>query len=92
MATVVQYVAQLRSRQVAIAQKMGVWLPGMPKELRVLWLSQIAMLGVILRLLVAKGIVTDVELTAAFDDAMGGAYDPEAVAPLTVDPAGPPGP
>jgi hypothetical protein len=81
MATVPQYVSALRARQRVVAQKYGIWLPSSSFEIRTIFGIVNATIAVILKLLVDKGVVTDQEITDAFDTAMGETFGQEPTVP-----------
>jgi hypothetical protein len=85
MATGVQLVKGLNTRQRVMSAKLGVTLAQMPAEPRaVLQLSNVSLVAVV-KLLVAKGVFTEAELAAAFDDADGWAIPPEKPMPENPD-------
>jgi hypothetical protein len=80
MATVKQYITQMRQAQNAIAMKMGVDLSRADKQTRVAILACDAMLAVVLRYLIIgkPGLsLSDAELQAALDAAVADLYDDE---------------
>lgn len=72
--TVLDYIAAMEQRQRAIAPKLGMWLQGSTKELRVALTLANAMTAVCMNMLVAKGVCTDAELAALFDNAAQQAF------------------
>lgn len=81
MATVKQYLVQLRQRQDAIARKFGADVSRAGKSARVLNLSLLCLLAVLIKTLVDKGVLTDAELVATLDAARDDAYPDEPVEP-----------
>jgi hypothetical protein len=79
MATVKQYIAALRQRQDVIAVKYGCDIARADKQTRVVNLSILALLAVIVKALVDKGVITDAELTATLNAARDDVYDDEPV-------------
>jgi hypothetical protein len=71
------YVQALRDRQLIIGEKLGTHLQGTPKEDRVLNLSVLALLSVLIKTLVDKGVITDAELTATLNEARDDAWPDE---------------
>lgn len=87
MATAKQYVVQLRSAQNAIGLKLGVDLTTAPKATRVATLSVLALIGVLVKVLVDKGVVTNNELTTELNAAIADVWPDE---PVEVTPPPPP--
>lgn len=81
MTTVRQYMANARPVQVKVGQRMGLDLDRTPAWQRVLYASTLAIICVVVKLLVDKGVFTDAELQAAFNAAGADAYDPEPDTP-----------
>ena len=81
MATVKQYMQILRDRQAVIANKFGADVTRIDKQSRVLNLALLALLAVLIKTLVDKGVVTDAELTATLNTARDDAYAGEPAAP-----------
>lgn len=81
MATAKVYATQVYEIQKAIALKMGIYVAGESKQVRVVLKSTSIVFGVLMKLLVDKGLLTNAELTAAFDFVGGDAYDDEPVVP-----------
>jgi hypothetical protein len=79
MATVKQYVVNMRNAQQAVAIKLGSSLAD--KRSQVLVTSVLAIQAVLIKLLVDKGVVTDQELTTALNTALNDTYpdEPEPV-------------
>lgn len=75
MATVKAYVAAMRTAQQGVAMKLGSSLAD--KRSQVLVTSVLAVQGVLIKLLVDKGVVTDQELQQALNTAQGDAYPDE---------------
>lgn len=78
MATLKAYVTNLWSAQKTIYRKLAGGNPEdlkyMPFELRVAFLTIDVTLGVILKTLTDKGVITDQELQAAINNATGATY------------------
>lgn len=81
MATVKQYLTQLRARQDAIAVKLGTDISRADKQMRVLNLSVLALLAVLIKTLTDKQLITDGELLAVLNAARDDAYDDEPIEP-----------
>lgn len=75
MATVKAYVVAMRTAQKAVGVKLGSSLDD--KRSQVLVTSVLAILGVLVKLLVDKGVLTDAELQAALNAAQNDAYADE---------------
>ncbi len=75
MATVGQYVTQMGNAQIRIARKMGMDLASGGLQDRVPVLVCDVMIGVVLKALVDKGLVTDAELSAALAAVAADNYD-----------------
>jgi hypothetical protein len=75
MAGVKAYVIAMRTAQQGVAMKLGSSLGD--KRSQVLVSSVLAVLGVLVKLLVDKGVITDQELQAALNTAQGDAYPDE---------------
>jgi hypothetical protein len=69
MASVRQYQATLRSWQNWVAVQMGTDLTTAPVALRAIAAADAAILGVLVKALVDKGVVTEAEIAAAADSA-----------------------
>jgi hypothetical protein len=69
MATVRQYIQALQDRQVVIARKFGAEITHVDKQYRVMNLALLALLAVLIKTLVDKGVITDAELTAVLNTA-----------------------
>ena len=69
MATVKQYIVALRQRQDVIAKKLGCVISQEPKGARVINISLLALLSVLIKTLVDKGVITDAELVATLQAA-----------------------
>ena len=80
MATVKQYVVAMRTAQKQVGIKLGSGLSD--KRSQVLVTSVLAILGVLVKLLVDKGVVTDAELQTALDAAMADTYPDEPDQPV----------
>lgn len=83
MATVKTYANQFTRRAVVVARKFGFDPELSDKPTRVLVRTLMVVLGVVVKLLVDKGVFTDQELLAAFDTAADDAYPDEPVEPPT---------
>lgn len=79
MTTIRQYITKLRDTQQQVGLRMGCDLNSMPKDMRVAVLSVSADLAVLIKVLVDQGLITDVQLTAAYNAAKASVddYDPE---------------
>jgi hypothetical protein len=88
-----QYVAALRIRQRQVALAHGLYLQGTQFEIRMALAVMNATVAVVVKLLVDKGVVTDAEVTAAFDAAMAAPLGNEPTQPDPgPEPPGPTGP
>lgn len=81
MASAKQYLVQLKQVLQAVAFKMGHDLTETQKSDRVLVNSLGLTVAVLMKLLVDKGIVTNAELSAAFDFVRDDGYDDEPSLP-----------
>lgn len=81
MATIKQYVTQLRGRQEVIARKLGCDITRSGKSDRVQQLADLVLLAVLIKTLVDKGVITDAELIATLNAARDDAYDDEPIEP-----------
>lgn len=81
MATVKQYIQALRDRQIVIARKFGTDVTRIDMQARVLNLALLALLAVLIKTLVDKGLITDAELTATLNAARDDGYDRESGEP-----------
>jgi hypothetical protein len=86
MATVKTYVTQLQNRQIVIARKFGCDIAQADKQTRVLNLSVLALLAVVIKTLVDKGVITDAELLATLDAARDDTYPDEPMEPPPEEP------
>jgi hypothetical protein len=77
MATIAQYVATLRGAQERVAALMGSVLRGQMKDRRTEQVSMLALLAVLVKVLVDKGLVSDAELQDAFTAAINDAWPAE---------------
>ena len=75
MATVKQYVVNMRNAQQTVAMKLGSSLAD--KRSQVLVTSVLAIQAVLIKLLVDKGVVTDAELATALNTALNDTYPDE---------------
>lgn len=66
MATAKQYASQVYDGQLAIASKMGVTISAEGKPTRAVVKSSSIVMGVLMKLLVDKGLLTNAELSDAF--------------------------
>lgn len=78
MATVQQYVNQMRNTQLGIAEKLGSTITD--KRLRILLAVSCVPSAVLIKVLVDKGIVTNLELQTTLDAALNDVW-PEAEDP-----------
>jgi hypothetical protein len=83
VATARQYAGQLTQQAIVVARKYGFDPTDSAKHIRVLLRVFTLLLGVIVKVLVDKGVVTDQELAAAFDGVAGDNYPDEPVEPET---------
>ncbi len=74
MATVKQWTDQLWQRQGMIAAKFGSDISTAPKTDRVLNRSLLLLLGLVVKVLIDKGVVTEVDLLSALDSARDDTY------------------
>lgn len=81
MATVKQYVDVMRVRQDRMAEKFGVGLRSSRVEIRVLNLTVLALIAVVVKALVDKGVLTDAELVALMNGAADDGWDREPIEP-----------
>lgn len=75
MATVRQYVTQIRSAQDSVAQQLGSSVND--KRLRIVLVMAAIPVGVVMKLLVDKGVFTNAELTTTFNDAVADVWPEE---------------
>lgn len=75
MATVRQYVTQIRTAQDSVAERLGSTVSD--KRLRIVLVMAAIPAGVVMKLLVDKGLITNAELTATFNDAVADAWPEE---------------
>lgn len=92
MATVKQYILQLRTRQRVIAEKLGCDIGGADTQTRVGNVALLALLAVLIKTLTDKGVISDQELLATLNAARDDGYDPESSAPRLLTPTPPPSP
>lgn len=81
MATARFYANQLSARVGKVAFAFGVDVSGIDKQTRVMFRTIMIVLGVLVKIMVDKGVVTDAELGAAFDTVAGDTYPDEPVNP-----------
>lgn len=81
MATAKQYASQVFDVQRAIARKMGMTLAQESKGVRVLVKSTSIVIGVLMKLLVDKAVLTNAELTGAFAFVNDDTYPDEPIVP-----------
>ena len=77
MATIQQYVKNMRDTQWEIALKMGVDLQWAQKETRVILMSGFIVQAIVMKALVDSGAVTDVALKATMDTVRAAIYAQE---------------
>lgn len=87
MLTLIDLIRQMYARQQVIAAKLGCDVTRAPKATRAMNLSLLALVAVILRVLIAKGVVTVPELLAELNTARDALWDDEPVDP-PVQPSG----
>jgi hypothetical protein len=75
MATVRQYVTQIRAAQDGVAGRLGSSVND--KRLRIVLTMAAIPAGVVMKLLVDKGLITNAELTTTFNDAVADAWPEE---------------
>ena len=81
MATIKQYIQNMRAAQKAIATSMGCDITAADKQTRVAVLAGDAIAAVICKTLVDNGIITDAALTAVLNAALADLYDDEPTEP-----------
>ena len=82
-----QYWLMLRSAARVVSRTFGFDIQMSSVEIRGLAAISAAQTAVIFKILVAKGIITDAEIQAAFQDAMlNNTWDPEPVDPVLPEP------
>lgn len=81
MATTKQYAQAIRSSMRTIARKMGLAVDSADKTLRIVASVVAVVIGVLCKVLVDKGLVTDQELQAALDAAAADNYPEEPSEP-----------
>ena len=81
MATVKTYGTRLWGAYRALGRAMGVDLASSSKEARVLIKATCAILGVLLKVLVDRGVLTDAQLEAGYAAAEAELYPDEPVNP-----------
>ena len=77
MATTRQYWNALKSTRDQIAVLMGVDVAGMPKTARALANANLATVGIVVKALTDKGVISDADLTAARNAAIADVWDDE---------------
>ena len=77
MATIKQYITNMRAAQKAIARSMGSDVTAADKQTRVAVLAGDAMVAVVCKTLVDNGVITDGQLTAVMNAALADLYDDE---------------
>lgn len=77
MATTKQYAKNVRDAMRTIARKMGLYVDSSDKTLRVVASAVAVPIGVLAKVLVDKGVVTDAELQAALNAAAADDYPEE---------------
>ena len=77
MATIKQYIVNMRTAQRAIGTLLGVDVGRIDKQSRVVLLAGDAISAVICKTLVDNGVITDAQLAATLDAAMADVYDDE---------------
>ena len=88
MTTYVQYVQAIRNTEDRIALKLGVWPRGDMLPARVRQVAADAVLAVLVKTLVDKGLITDADLQASLQAAQAEVWPAEP----DVDPTPPPVP
>jgi hypothetical protein len=83
IATVKQYAAAVWQSQRRIGAKLGVSLARETKPIRVLGIAESVDFGVLIKLLIDKGVLTNAELDAALAAAEADLYDNEPLEPPT---------
>lgn len=82
MATIPQYVRQMRTTTRAVARKLGADIVYREKGQRVILNALLVVIGTLVKLLVTKGVFTDAELVDALDTVRAAAYDEEPDEPV----------
>ena len=77
MASLFQYVDQMRDRQMVISRKLGSDIGRTQKQDRVMNLALLILIAVVVKVLVDKGVITDAELLGELNRARDAAYDDE---------------
>lgn len=81
MATVRQYVTQMRGTMNTVATQMGVDVTRTDKQARVTVTCLLAIIAVVVKTLVDKGVISNAELQATLDGAVGEVWPPESDLP-----------
>jgi hypothetical protein len=81
MLTLIDLIRQMYARQRLIAVRLGSDIDRSPKTMRVMNLSLLALIAVILRVLIAKNVVTVPELLAELNSARDSLWDDEPTEP-----------
>lgn len=76
MATVKQYALQLWGAHKTIAQKLGMDVTTANTSTRVSALSEDVMLGTLIKVLVDKGLITNQDLTTAYNAVIAAQFPP----------------
>lgn len=85
--TVKQYWLMLRSAARTSSRRFGFDIQASSVEIRGLAAISAAQTAVIFKILVSKGIITDAEIQAAFQDAvLNNTWEPEPVEPVLPEP------
>lgn len=79
MATIKQYVKNLRDAQYDVALKFGTDLSMSDAPMRALMLSNLTVTAILMKSLVDKGVITDAELKATLDQVRQAVYNREPV-------------
>lgn len=77
---VADYVSYLMPAQAGAAAQLGTDLYSSPKELYVINLSLLALVGVLMKALNDKGVITDAEWIDYLNHALDGTWDPAILA------------
>lgn len=88
--TVIQYAQALKQRQIAVARRLGMDIPGAQLELRIIINIVNVSIGVLVRTLVLKGVITDADLVAVLDASTSEPYTAEPVSSVIYEPPPPP--
>lgn len=77
MTSIVQYAKMMRDAQYDIGLKLGVDIAFADSQTRTVLLSNLAIQATLVKILVDKGVLTDVELLTAINGIRSAAYRPD---------------